>query len=302
MTLLNKWGWISLSQEMSDVVFNLCINLIVFADLWYCHEPLPFKMLSCGEGTRVKGGDLSFIRQQKNLFLFLLSRKNRRSVPCCDWSTRQQCGVDFKATYSVFNVSSVSFTSLTRSSLVSLLAWAQTFQFLRKCKMCVCVFQVCYTEGKYIQVRVHSEVFDPLTRQHKTTNVFHFTFISDRDVPSIVPKTYGGKRTLGCVFVWLKHICGCDLSLLFFCVQQNQCCTWMERDTLTRLWDTECNMSTARQSLYISYQKRAHAIYVLRFNKVYVTFISLLFCLHTHHMEAWLCYLTLLTYLISGVF
>lgn len=59
----------------------------------------------------------------------------------------------------------------------------------------MCLFQVCYTEGKYIQVRVHSEVFDPLTRQHKTTNVFHFTFMSDRDVPNIIPKTYGGKRT-----------------------------------------------------------------------------------------------------------
>lgn len=62
-------------------------------------------------------------------------------------------------------------------------------------KTCMCLFQVCYTEGKYIQVRVHSEVFDPLTRQHKTTNVFHFTFMSDRDVPNIIPKTYGGKRT-----------------------------------------------------------------------------------------------------------
>ncbi|KAJ0022583.1 hypothetical protein NQD34_014717, partial [Periophthalmus magnuspinnatus] len=51
--------------------------------------------------------------------------------------------------------------------------------------------QVCYTEGKYIQVRVHSEVFDPLTRTHNTTNVFHFTFASDRDVPSIIPETYG---------------------------------------------------------------------------------------------------------------
>ncbi|XP_075996088.1 acyl-coenzyme A thioesterase 9, mitochondrial isoform X2 [Genypterus blacodes] len=51
--------------------------------------------------------------------------------------------------------------------------------------------QVCYTEGNYIQVRVHSEVFDPLTRQHNTTNVFHFTFVSDRDVPNIIPKTYG---------------------------------------------------------------------------------------------------------------
>ncbi|XP_063729972.1 acyl-CoA thioesterase 9, tandem duplicate 1 isoform X2 [Eleginops maclovinus] len=51
--------------------------------------------------------------------------------------------------------------------------------------------QVCYTQGNHIQVRVHSEVFDPLTRQHNTTNVFHFTFISDRDVPNIIPMTYG---------------------------------------------------------------------------------------------------------------
>uniref|UniRef100_A0A665WE36 HotDog ACOT-type domain-containing protein n=1 Tax=Echeneis naucrates TaxID=173247 RepID=A0A665WE36_ECHNA len=51
--------------------------------------------------------------------------------------------------------------------------------------------QVCYTEGNYIQVRVHSEVFNPLTRQHNTTNVFHFTFSSDHEVPNIVPQTYG---------------------------------------------------------------------------------------------------------------
>lgn len=55
------------------------------------------------------------------------------------------------------------------------------------------MFQVCYTQGTYIQVRVHSEVFDPLTRQHNTTNIFHFTFTSDRDVPNIMPKTYGGE-------------------------------------------------------------------------------------------------------------
>lgn len=61
---------------------------------------------------------------------------------------------------------------------------------------CVSVFQVCYTERKYIQVRVHSEIFDPLTQQHKTTNTFHFTFVSDGDVPNIIPKTYGGERTV----------------------------------------------------------------------------------------------------------
>ncbi|XP_050792604.1 acyl-coenzyme A thioesterase 9, mitochondrial isoform X3 [Gopherus flavomarginatus] len=51
--------------------------------------------------------------------------------------------------------------------------------------------QVCYTAENYIQIRVHSEVYDSDTREHKTTNVFHFTFMSEREVPQIVPKTYG---------------------------------------------------------------------------------------------------------------
>lgn len=51
--------------------------------------------------------------------------------------------------------------------------------------------QVCYTEGMHIQVRVHTEVLDPLTRQHSTTNVFHFTFHVEKDVPAVVPQSYG---------------------------------------------------------------------------------------------------------------
>nr|DBA34156.1 TPA: hypothetical protein GDO54_001746 [Pyxicephalus adspersus] len=51
--------------------------------------------------------------------------------------------------------------------------------------------QVCYTENNYIQVRVHSEVSDPITREHHTTNIFHFTFMANKEVPCIVPKTYG---------------------------------------------------------------------------------------------------------------
>uniref|UniRef100_A0A671T2D5 Acyl-coenzyme A thioesterase 9, mitochondrial-like n=1 Tax=Sinocyclocheilus anshuiensis TaxID=1608454 RepID=A0A671T2D5_9TELE len=51
--------------------------------------------------------------------------------------------------------------------------------------------QVCYTEGMHIQVRVHTEVLDPLTRQHSTTNVFHFTFRVEKDIPAIVPQSYG---------------------------------------------------------------------------------------------------------------
>ncbi|KAJ8403289.1 hypothetical protein AAFF_G00355060 [Aldrovandia affinis] len=51
--------------------------------------------------------------------------------------------------------------------------------------------QVCYTQDKYIQVRVHTEVLDPLSRQHHTTNVFHFTFSSPEEVPAIMPRSYG---------------------------------------------------------------------------------------------------------------
>ncbi|XP_038658706.1 acyl-coenzyme A thioesterase 9, mitochondrial-like isoform X2 [Scyliorhinus canicula] len=51
--------------------------------------------------------------------------------------------------------------------------------------------QVCYTESNYIQVRVHSEMMDPVTQQHSTTNIFHFTFGSENEVKQVVPKTYG---------------------------------------------------------------------------------------------------------------
>lgn len=68
--------------------------------------------------------------------------------------------------------------------------------------------------------------------------------------------------------VSLKHICGFDLTLVFFCVvQQNQCCTWMERDTLTRLWDTECDMFVAWSLI-----KNICSLYMLSFNKVYILF------------------------------
>ncbi|RLW07665.1 hypothetical protein DV515_00003627 [Chloebia gouldiae] len=60
--------------------------------------------------------------------------------------------------------------------------------------------QVCYTEKNYIQIRVHSEVYNANTREHHTTNIFHFTFISENEVPQVVPKTYGGKVHV--VFRW----------------------------------------------------------------------------------------------------
>ncbi|XP_043853579.1 acyl-coenzyme A thioesterase 9, mitochondrial isoform X1 [Dromiciops gliroides] len=51
--------------------------------------------------------------------------------------------------------------------------------------------QVCFTEKNYIQVRVHSVVSFPGSKEYKTTNVFHFTFFVEKEVPSVVPKTYG---------------------------------------------------------------------------------------------------------------
>lgn len=51
--------------------------------------------------------------------------------------------------------------------------------------------QVCFTQDNYIQVRVHSEVSSLDSREHMTTNVFHFTFMSEKEVPLIFPKTYG---------------------------------------------------------------------------------------------------------------
>ncbi|XP_051841068.1 acyl-coenzyme A thioesterase 9, mitochondrial [Antechinus flavipes] len=51
--------------------------------------------------------------------------------------------------------------------------------------------QVCFTEKNHIQVRVHSEVSLPGTKEHKTTNIFHFTFFVEKDVPLVIPKTYG---------------------------------------------------------------------------------------------------------------
>uniref|UniRef100_A0A672N6Q3 Acyl-coenzyme A thioesterase 9, mitochondrial-like n=1 Tax=Sinocyclocheilus grahami TaxID=75366 RepID=A0A672N6Q3_SINGR len=66
--------------------------------------------------------------------------------------------------------------------------------------------QVCYTEGMHIQVRVHTEVLDPLTRQHSTTNVFHFTF---RSLSLQCPSPAGSFQWVrypnkGRFLIWLK--------------------------------------------------------------------------------------------------
>uniref|UniRef100_A0A2K6FDU2 Acyl-CoA thioesterase 9 n=1 Tax=Propithecus coquereli TaxID=379532 RepID=A0A2K6FDU2_PROCO len=51
--------------------------------------------------------------------------------------------------------------------------------------------QVCFTQNNHIQVRVHSEVASLQDKEHTTTNVFHFTFMSEKEVPLVFPRTYG---------------------------------------------------------------------------------------------------------------
>jgi len=50
--------------------------------------------------------------------------------------------------------------------------------------------QVCFTEGKYAQIRVSAEVLDPVTGKMAISNVFHFTFLLEQSPPTIIPKTY----------------------------------------------------------------------------------------------------------------
>uniref|UniRef100_UPI00358E5A8B acyl-coenzyme A thioesterase 9, mitochondrial n=1 Tax=Myxine glutinosa TaxID=7769 RepID=UPI00358E5A8B len=51
--------------------------------------------------------------------------------------------------------------------------------------------EVCYTQDKFLQVRVHSGVMNPQTRIYTTTNIFHFIFGAQLAVPQVVPHTYG---------------------------------------------------------------------------------------------------------------
>lgn len=51
--------------------------------------------------------------------------------------------------------------------------------------------EIAYTEGCYMEIRVHSEVVDPRTGERDTTNVFHFTIVTENPVPLVWPKTYG---------------------------------------------------------------------------------------------------------------
>ena len=52
--------------------------------------------------------------------------------------------------------------------------------------------QVCYSQDKYVQIRVSAEVVNPKSGELSVTNVFQYTFsFMDEKIPSmIIPKTY----------------------------------------------------------------------------------------------------------------
>ncbi|PIK48292.1 putative acyl-coenzyme A thioesterase 9, mitochondrial [Apostichopus japonicus] len=51
--------------------------------------------------------------------------------------------------------------------------------------------EVAFTEDKFLQIRVHTEVEDVKSGKRDTTNVFHFTIESDSALPRVIPKSYG---------------------------------------------------------------------------------------------------------------
>ena len=51
--------------------------------------------------------------------------------------------------------------------------------------------QIVYTQGNYLQTRVHAEVVQPRKGTVDTTNVFHFHFTSEQEFPQVMPSTYG---------------------------------------------------------------------------------------------------------------
>eukprot|EP00096_Caligus_rogercresseyi_P015245 TRINITY_DN7698_c0_g1_i1.p1 TRINITY_DN7698_c0_g1~~TRINITY_DN7698_c0_g1_i1.p1 ORF type:complete len:424 (+),score=74.29 TRINITY_DN7698_c0_g1_i1:82-1353(+) len=50
--------------------------------------------------------------------------------------------------------------------------------------------QVCYTQDNFIQIRVSAEIYDPETRKNSHSNIFQFTFKTENEVPTVMPKKY----------------------------------------------------------------------------------------------------------------
>jgi acyl-coenzyme A thioesterase 9 len=50
--------------------------------------------------------------------------------------------------------------------------------------------QVCYTTDRFMQLAVNAQVLDIEKGNLETTNTFQFTFKADKDVPTVIPKSY----------------------------------------------------------------------------------------------------------------
>lgn len=50
--------------------------------------------------------------------------------------------------------------------------------------------QVVYTDMNYIEIVVVNEVFDAMSGDHTTSNVFHYTYSCEGRVPQVIPRTY----------------------------------------------------------------------------------------------------------------
>ncbi|QQP39155.1 Acylcoenzyme A thioesterase 9 mitochondriallike [Caligus rogercresseyi] len=51
----------------------------------------------------------------------------------------------------------------------------------------------CYTycgQDNFIQIRVSAEIYDPETRKNSHSNIFQFTFKTENEVPTVMPKKY----------------------------------------------------------------------------------------------------------------
>ncbi|KHN86306.1 Acyl-coenzyme A thioesterase 9, mitochondrial [Toxocara canis] len=61
--------------------------------------------------------------------------------------------------------------------------------------------QVCFTSGRRMELSVNVEVLEVETGNRKITNTFYFTFLSQADVPTVVPRSYAD----GMLFISAKR-------------------------------------------------------------------------------------------------
>jgi acyl-coenzyme A thioesterase 9 len=57
--------------------------------------------------------------------------------------------------------------------------------------------QIVYTEGNFMQIKVHAETIDPTTSRRELSNDFYFKFFAPipNTLPQVFPKTYAEAMT-----------------------------------------------------------------------------------------------------------